>query len=81
MAMGVGVLLAILTTFQLGVWADTPSLAAHALKVDPGSAVGNYIAGEIASVSGNPRKAEDYFRRSSVIRDIRMCTSIWVMFI
>lgn len=64
MAMGVGVLLAILTTFQLGVWADTPSLAAHALKVDPGSAIGNYIAGEIASLSGNPQKAADYFRRS-----------------
>jgi tetratricopeptide (TPR) repeat protein len=63
-AIGAGVVLAILTTVQLSVWADTGTLAGQALKMDAGSAIGNYIAGEEASVAGNPQKAEACFRRA-----------------
>ena len=67
-SLALGVTLAILSGAQLSTWQDSTTLAIHTLQIDPGSAVGNDIAGAQLNRDGHPREAAPRFSLA-ILRD------------
>jgi hypothetical protein len=63
-AVVVGLILASLSTVQLQTWRNSQTLVAHTLALDPGSAVGNAIAGSVLNQAGHPEQAIPHFLAS-----------------
>ena len=64
LAAAVGFVLAMLSTAQLQTWRDSQALVDHTLAVDPGSAVGNAIAGSVLNHERRPVEAIGHFLAS-----------------
>jgi protein O-mannosyl-transferase len=64
-ALGIVAILGLAMTWlgagQLQIWRDSDALAAHALAIDPGSALGNMIAGTMADRRHLPEEAIPHF--------------------
>jgi hypothetical protein len=56
-----GLVLTWLSAGQLQIWRDSDALAARALEIDPGSALGNMIAGTMADRRHRPEEAIPHF--------------------
>jgi len=67
-AVGLGVALTVLSVKQLQVWRNSGTLVTRALAIDPGSAIGNDIAGAQLDRSGKPSLAIPHFS-AAIARD------------
>jgi protein O-mannosyl-transferase len=65
---GLAVALTVLTVWQLPVWRNSDTLATQALKLDPGSAIGNDIVGAELDRDEHPSLAIPHFERA-IVRD------------
>ena len=58
----IGIALTWLTSAQLRIWSNTDALVRHTLALDPGSTLGNLIAGAALNRSGMPAEAVPHYR-------------------
>jgi hypothetical protein len=61
LAVGVSVILLVLTALQLGIWQNSETLVAHVLAIDPGSGIGNTIRAAELSRTGHPDQAIAFY--------------------
>ncbi|MGD0389494.1 MAG: tetratricopeptide repeat protein [Tepidisphaeraceae bacterium] len=63
-AVAAGLMLAWLSIAQLQIWQNSKTLVEHTLAIDPGSAVGNSLAGSELTHEGRSAQAVAYYFRS-----------------